>query len=546
MINVRRSWGLGRGGRRAGSVVALLVVAAVRPHALRPPSPAPSGVLQEPKLDLLITGGSVYDGSGAPPSRSIIGIRGDRIVLVRPAGGALPAAARVIDAAGLVVAPGFIDPHSHTFEDLSSPAGRAQADYLFQGVTTVVTGNDGGGPIAVGRSFKQWTETGIGTNAALYVGHGTVRGAVLGMSDRAPTAAELGRMRELVRQAMAEGALGLSTGLYYAPGSYGTTEEVIELAKVAGAAGGIYDSHLRDESSYTVGLLAAVDEALRIGREAHLPVHIAHVKALGRDVWGYADSIIAHVARARASGQVVTADQYPYNASGTSVGASLLPRWAEAGGRDSLRKRFGDSATRENIVAAMLQNLRRRGGAAAMLITSAKDRSVVGKTLDVVGRERGRDSIAVAIELIEAGDASVASFNMLEADIERLMAQDFVVTGSDGSSGHPRKFGTFPRKFSEYVLKRGVISFARAVQASSSQTAELLGLDHRGFLKAGFYADVIGFDSTTFRDRATYEAPTQLATGVQFVIVNGRLAIDGAKPTQALAGRPLPRRTLSQ
>ena len=340
---------------------------------------------------------------------------------------------------------------------------------------------------------------------------------------------------------MADGALGLSTGLYYAPGSYGTTEEVIELAKVAAAAGGIYDSHLRDESSYTVGLLGGVDEALRIGREARIPVHIAHVKALGRDVWGYADSIIAHVARARADGQAVTADQYPYNASGTSVGASLLPRWAEAGGRDSLSARFRDALTRERIVAAMVENLRRRGGAAALLITEAKDRSVVGKTLEAIARERGRDSITVAIELIQAGDASVASFNMQESDIERLMAQDFVVTGSDGSSGHPRKFGTFPRKFRVYVLERRVISFARAVQASSSQTADLLALDHRGRLEPGYYADVIAFDSTAFRDRATYESPNELATGMRYVIVNGRLAIDGGKATTVLAGRPLTR-----
>ena len=478
---------------------------------------------------------------GLAPARALIGIRGDRIVLVAPASGALPPARRTLDATGLVVAPGFIDPHTHTFEDLSSPARRRQDDYLFQGVTTVLTGNDGAGPTSIGRSLAAWRAGGIGTNAALYVGHGTVRGAVLGMADRAPTGAELGRMRELVRRAMAEGALGLSTGLYYAPGSYGTTEEVIELAKVAAAAGGIYDSHIRDESSYTVGLLGAVDEALRIGREARIPVHIAHVKALGRDVWGYADSIIARVARARAAGQVVTADQYPYNASGTSVGAALLPRWAEAGGRDSLAARLRLESTRETIVAAMLDNLRRRGGAAALLITGAKDRSVVGKTLDAIARERGRDSITAAIELIQAGDASVASFNMQESDIERLMAADFVVTGSDGSSGHPRKFGTFPRKFSKYVLERHVIGFARAVQASSSQTADLLGLDHRGRLAPGYYADVIAFDSAAFRDRATYESPDQLAVGMRYVVVNGQVAVDGGKATAVLAGRPLTR-----
>src|SRR5437868_8773066 len=237
-----------------------------------------------------------------------------------------------------MVAPGFIDPHTHTQGDLSSgdPRQRANLPYLMQGVTTVITNNDGGGTIEIGKTLDAWTQNGIGTNAALYVPQGSVRGAVLGMSDRTPTAAELDSMRALVRRGMDECAIGISTGLYYAPGSYSPTDEVIELAKVAARYGGIYDTHLRDESSYTIGLVGAVNEAIRIGREAKIPIHISHIKALGVDVWGQSDTVIALIRSARAEGIEVTASQYPYDASGTSVGASLLPRWAEAG--DTLRR----------------------------------------------------------------------------------------------------------------------------------------------------------------------------------------------------------------
>jgi N-acyl-D-aspartate/D-glutamate deacylase len=263
------------------------------------------------------------------------------------------------------------------------------------------------------------------------VGQGSVRGAVLGMSDAAPTPSQLDSMRAIVSRAMDEGALGLSTGLYYAPGSYAATDEVIELAKIAAAKGGLYDSHLRDESSYTIGLIGAVAEAIRIGREAHLPIHISHIKALGTDVWGQSDTVIALIKHARAEGMAVTADQYPYTASGSSVGASLLPRWAEAGGRDSLRARINDPVTRGKLVTEMETNLRRRGGPGTLLITSTRDTSILGKRLDAIAKLRGVSPIEAALQIILAGGASVASFNMNERDIENFMKQDFVGTGSD-------------------------------------------------------------------------------------------------------------------
>jgi N-acyl-D-amino-acid deacylase len=489
------------------------------------------------QFDLLIRNGQLIDGTGAPGRAADVGIVGDRVVFVGRASASDPRPKRMIDASGLVVTPGFIDPHAHVLEDLSSPERRANVPYLMQGVTTVITGNDGAGPTDVARTIALWERQRLGTNAALLVGHGSVRGSILGMSGSAPTAEQLDSMRALVARAMDDGALGLSTGLYYAPGSYASTEEVIELAKIAGRAGGVYDSHLRDESSYTIGLVAAVDEAIRIGREAAIPVNISHVKALGADVWGLSDSVIARIRAARDAGVRVTADQYPYLASGSSVGASLLPRWAEVGGRDSLRARLTDATSRVRIVAEMERNLIRRGGAASLLVTSSRDASLIGKTLQRIGAERGVAPVQAAIDIILAGGAAVASFNMTERDVETFMRQDFVMTGSDGSSGHPRKFGTFPRKLREYVFKRSVLTLPDAIHRSTALTAETFGIVDRGRLVEGSYADVIVFDAATIGDRATYEEPTRLAVGMRYVIVNGVVAVDGGSYTGALAGR---------
>ena len=498
-------------------------------------------VPQQQRVDLLVRGGLVVDGSGGAVRRGDVGIGGDRIVFVGDAEARGISATRTIDASGLVVAPGFIDPHTHTQGDLSSAERKANLAYLMQGVTTVVTNNDGGGPIDIRRLLDGWTKNGIGTNAAVYIGQGSVRGAVLGMSSAAPTAAQLDSMRRIVARGMDEGAIGLSTGLYYAPGSYASTDEVIELAKVAAAKHGIYDTHLRDESSYTVGLVGAVNEAIRIGREAHIPIHISHIKALGADVWGESDTVMALIDHANATGVEVNACQYPYDASGTSVGASLLPRWAESGGRDSLRARVGDAATRARLVSEMTENLRRRGGASSLLITATRDTSIKGKRLDAVAAARHESPIEAALQIILAGDASVASFNMSERDIENFMKRDRVVTCSDGSDGHPRKYGTFSRLFHEYVFTKHVLSLPRAVERSSAQTAEILRLDKRGRLAPGYYADVVAFDSTAYADRATYEQPTLLATGARYVIVNGTVAVDGGRYTGALAGRALRR-----
>ena len=496
-------------------------------------------------IDLLIRNGEIHDGMGGAPYRGEVAIAGDRIVYVGPPTAAEGVASarwepvREIDAQGMVVAPGFIDPHTHTAEDLSSTARRANLPYITQGVTTVITGNDGSSPFPIGETLARWQAEGIGTNAALFIGHGTVRHRVMGMQDTAPNDSQLRAMQELVRQAMREGAIGMSTGLYYAPGNFAKTEEVIALARVVAGFGGVYDTHMRDESTYSIGVMAAIEESIRIGREAGLPIHLSHLKMLGVDVWGKAGEAIQLIERARAAGVEVTANQYPYTASGTSLTAALVPRWAEAGGTAALWKRFDDSTVRARLVREMEVNLQRRGGPASLLITSTRDQKLVGQTLDQIARQRGRAPIDVAIDIIRDGGAGVASFNMNEQDIERLMKQPWVMTGSDGSAGHPRKFGTYPRKIRDYVLTRRVIGLPRMIEASSRQVAQSLRLPERGTLAAGYYADVIVFDPATIAERATYEDPTAVSVGMRYVLINGRLALEDGQPTGVYAGRAL-------
>jgi N-acyl-D-aspartate/D-glutamate deacylase len=529
------------------SLVLLLLLLLVCTPALAATRPRPKAVHrpQRLKVDILIRGGKVVDGSGGAPRVLDVGVRGDRIVFVGDAAKSGVAGARVIDAAGLVVAPGFIDPHTHTLEDLSDPKRKTNENYLMQGVTTVFTGNDGDSPLDIAGTLRRWRQQGIGTNAALFVGHGTVRRRVMGMADAEPSAEQLAEMKRLVARAMDEGAFGMSTGLYYAPGSYAKTEEVIELAKVAAAQGGVYDTHMRDEDSYSIGLLGSIRETIRIGREARIPVHISHIKALGTEVWGKSDEAIRLIKEARREGVNVTANQYPYDASGTSVTAALVPRWAEVGGGQQLLRRIDDPAERPRLVADMEANLKRRGGPASLLITSARDKELVGKTLAQVAAARHQTPVEAALEILRHGGAGLASFNMSEQDIENFMRQEFVSTGSDGSEGHPRKYGTFPRKLREYVYRRKLISLPFAVRSSSALTAESLRLPQRGLLREGYFADLIVFDEKTVADLATYEHPQVLAAGMQYVLVNGVVAVEGGKYNGALAGRPLNKRESS-
>jgi N-acyl-D-amino-acid deacylase len=489
-------------------------------------------------LDILIRNGSVLDGSGSAARHVDIGIRGDRIVLVGNSHG--QKSKRIIDARGLIIAPGFIDPHTHTLEDLSNPATSRNDAYLMQGVTTVAVGNDGSSPLEIGATLHKLDQQGIGTNVAMFIGQGSVRRAIMGMSDATPTAAQMDSMKALVDQGMKEGAIGMSTGLFYAPGSYTSTEEVIALAKVAAADGGIYDTHMRDEDSYTIGLLAAVKETIRIGREAHIPVMISHIKALGKSVWGQSTAVIALVDAARASGVNVTASQYPYAASGTSIEAALVPRWAEVGGHADLLQRIDDPAVRPRLVADMQKNLDDRGGPESLLITVSPDKEYTGKTLAAIATEHHLSPIDATFLIIKKGGAAVASFNMQESYIRNFMRQPWVMTCSDGSPGHPRKYGTFPNKLRKYVFDEHVIALPFSIRSMTSLPAQTLHLQDRGLLKPGYFADVVVFNPKTIRALSTYQEPKLLATGVTYLLVNGQFAIDASSLTNAHAGHTLP------
>ncbi|MEO7359129.1 MAG: amidohydrolase family protein [Gemmatimonadaceae bacterium] len=489
--------------------------------------------------DILITGGRVVDGTGAPARVTDIGIRGDRIVFVGDAKAQNVQATRTIDAKGLVVAPGFIDPHAHVMGELGRVGDNSVNGYLMQGVTTVLTGNDGQGPVDVGASLAKWTTQGIGPNAGLYIGQGTLRGRVVGAAAVPATAAQMDSMKALVRKAMRDGAIGMSSGLFYAPGSFASTDEVIAIAKELKPFNGVYDTHQRDESSYDIGLLASTREAMRIGREAGITLNISHIKALGVDVWGRSDSLIAMIRAAHKAGDKVWADQYPYTASGTSITASLVPRWAEDGGNAALLARFKDDTLMVRMRKEMENNMRRRGGAESLLLTSGRDTSWRGKNLAQVAAVMKIDPISAAIEVIKKGGASVASFNMKPSDIDALAAEPWVMTGSDGSDGHPRKFGTFPKKLREFVLDRRILTMEAMVRQSAALPAEVFGLVDRGVLKPGMYADVIVFDTATVKDQSTYVEPTVMATGMRYVFVNGVAAVVDGKPTNVLKGRAL-------
>ena len=494
------------------------------------------GAAPTPDADLLIKGGTVYTGDAAPFTGDVA-VKGDRIVAVGPH--LEVTAARTIDAGGMIVAPGFIDPHTHAGDWLASPDPKTRLipAFLLQGVTTAFIGNDGGGSTDVAGTLATPATKPVGINFATYVGFGSIRGQVIGGADRAPTPAELDREKALVKEGMCEGAIGFSTGLFYAPQSFSRTDEVIALSAEAAKRGGYYDSHIRDESSYTVGLAAAIDEAIAIGRATGMPIHVSHIKALGVDVQGMAPAIVAKIDAARASGVNITASQYPWSASGTSLVASLVPLWAQDGGTAALIKRFDTPLLQPKLRADMAENMRKRGGAATLLVIEGRWR---GKYLSQIAAATKTDPISAAIALIRVHDSATVSFNMSEADIAAFMRQPWTMTDSDASGGHPRVWGTFARKYAKYVVADKVITLREFIERSSSVTARWFGLAGRGVLKPGNFADVVVFEPKTYAARATYEQPTLPAAGVRTVIVNGQVAVDNGALTGKAAGRALP------
>jgi len=524
--------------RAAVGALGFVVVVSSRGTTQAPPASL-AAQAQPVTVDVLITGGRLVDGTGGVARITDVGIRGDRVVFVGDAKARGIVGTRTVNARGLIVAPGFIDPHAHVLVDLQQPSTSRLDGYLMQGVTTVLTGNDGGGPVNVARALATWAKNGIGPNAGVFIGQGSVRGTVVGRTAVAATSSQIDSMRTLVRRAMQDGAMGMSSGLFYAPGSFATTEEVIALARELAPFGGVYDTHQRDESSYGIGLLASTREAMRIAKEANITLNISHIKALGVDVWGRSDSLIAMIRSARAKGDRVFADQYPYTASGTSLTASLVPRWAEDGGDKALIARFADDTLMPLLRREMEDNMRRRGGASSLLLIDVRDKSILGLNLQQVAEKMNTDPISAAIAVIRNGGSGVASFNMQQSDIDMLAKEPWVMTGSDGSDGHPRKYGTFSKKLREYVFDRKVLSLEAMVHQSSSLPATVFGLTDRGEVREGKFADVIVFDPATVKDLSTYLAPTLLATGMRYVFVNGVAVIVEGKPNAVTPGRAL-------
>ncbi len=495
--------------------------------------------------DLVLQGGEVYDGSNAEPSVTDVGIRAGRVVAIGDLSGA--DAAEVIDVSGLIVAPGFLDPHSHAGPGLASEGLSHAEPLLAQGITTVFVNPDGGGPIDIEAQRAALLEDGLGVNAAQLVPHGSVRRAVLGMEDRAPTPDELTRMRAMVRSGMEAGAWGLSSGTFYAPGSYSENSELIELAKEIAPFGGTYTSHVRDESDYTIGVLASVDEVIDVARQAGVTAVHTHIKALGPPVWGKSTELIEHIEAARSEGLRVYADQYPYIASATGLTAALLPRWAQAGGNDSLQARLSDPETRARIRSEMAKNLARRGGADRIQFRRfTADESIEGRLLSDLAAEREQDPLDTALDLFRLGGPSIVSFNMEESDVRALMVQPWTMTGSDGDLvpwmegvPHPRSYGTFPRRIGFYARDEGVTGLGAAIRSMTGLVAEVFGIEDRGRIAEGQVADIVVFDYDRINDPATFTEPHQIAEGVRYVLVNGTIAVEAGAFTGERAGTVL-------
>jgi N-acyl-D-aspartate/D-glutamate deacylase len=492
---------------------------------------------------MVIHDGTVIDGSGAKGYQASIGITDGKIVKI----GEIKASqgAQAFDVDGKYVVPGFIDMHTHC-DNIRSEKHKAALNYLKQGVTTVVSGNCGSGTYKVEEYFGRLKAYGIGVNVVHLVGQGAVRFAVLKNSDRAPTAEELDKMRSLVDQAMKEGAAGLSTGLFYAPGSYADTDEVVALCEAVKQHGGIYATHIRDESTYTIGLEASIREAVEIGERAGVPVQISHIKALGKPVWGKAVAVCRIIEEARSRGVTVYADQYPYNASSTGLVAAVIPRWVQAGGK--MLERLKDPDLLPEIKKEMAENIERRGGAETLVISSfPKKREWEGKSLQEISAILSKTEVDAAVELVFMGGPGLISFNQSDEDVEFFMQKSWVMTGSDGSVQilgnalpHPRSYGTFPRKIRRYVLEKKLLTMEQSIRSASGLPAEMLGFKERGLIKEGYVADVVVFDPETIADKATFENPHQYSVGILHVFIDGISVIRDGEFTGALAGNPLP------
>ncbi|MDZ4850637.1 MAG: D-aminoacylase [Pirellulaceae bacterium] len=489
--------------------------------------------------DVLLRNGTVHVGDGNPPVVEDVGIRDGRIVAI---GVNLAVSAKqVYDCKDQVVCPGFIDLHTHSDDPILERETRANRNYLMQGCTTVVTGNCGGGHVDVAAYFKKIDKDGAGTHVAHLLPHGSLRSKVMGKDDRAPTAEELAEMQVLAEKAMMDGAFGMSTGLIYIPGTFAKTDELIAIAKSVAKHHGIYVSHIRGEGS---GLLDSVQEAIKIGIEGGLPTHISHFKASGTDSWGSLHLAAAIIEKARSEGKIVTADQYPYIASSTSLEATLLPDWARAGGRTSLKKRLDDPELTARIRKDVLKSLNVIHR--IQLATYKPRKDWIGKNLEEIAKAESIEVVDLVLLIERNGGAQIVNFGMSEEDVRMAMKLPWVATASDGSSKvpsesmpHPRSFGTFPRKIGRYAIEQNVTTLEAAIRSATSLPAGIIGMSDRGLLQLNKVADIVVFDPKAFRDQATYDEPYREPTGTKIVLVGGEVAVLDGKPTGVLAGKAI-------
>lgn len=503
---------------------------------------------QPPAYDLLLRGGRVVDGTASPWYRADVAIKGDTIV--RIAASITEPAARVVDVSGLIVAPGFIDVHTHARRGIFELP--SADNYTRQGVTTLVEGPDGGSPLPLKPFLDKVAAQGVAPNFATFIGQGTIRSAIVGDADRKATAAELDKMRALVRQGMEQGAFGLSSGLFYVPGIFTPTDEVVELAKIAGQMGGIYISHMRDEAK---GVVDSVRETIAIGELGGLPTQATHHKVVGKAYWGRSVETLKLIDEARARGVDATIDQYPYTASSTNIGSALLPSWALEGGRAATLQRLKDPATRARIKAETVAIIRdeRGGGDPKNVVIAANewDPTMAGKHLGEVTAGRKlpvtlENAAETAMWIVEQGNAQGIFHAIGEDDLQRILVHPATMIASDGEVAifgrnhpHPRSYGTFVRVLGLYARDKKLLPLEAAVQKMSALPAQRLGLADRGVLRTGLKADIAVFDASRVRDTATFEKPHSYAEGVAYVVVNGQLIVDNGKITAARPGRVL-------
>ncbi|HRE50202.1 MAG TPA: D-aminoacylase [Flavitalea sp.] len=500
---------------------------------------------QQAAADIVITNGKIIDGSGNNWYYGDVAIRDGKIIKVGDASGY--AAGKIIDAEKKIVAPGFIDVHGHIEAIVQRPEA---LNYLHNGVTTVITGNCGGSARDISDFFRQVDSAQTGINVATLVGHNTVRTMVMQHESRKPTSEEQQRMEELVEKAMLEGALGMSTGLIYIPGTFSETEEVVDLAKVAAKHRGIYVSHIRNEGN---SVEKAVDEAIEIGRQSGAPVQISHFKVSSKALWGHSKRTIGMVEEARRNGYDVTIDQYPYTASSTNLN-SRLPSWVFSGGRDSALYRLKDPATRKKIKEEAIKNIRNSGfknfGFAAVA-NYAADTSFNGKTIAEINRLMGRknkitDQAETIMDMVEKGGAQMVYHTMSEEDVKYIMQYPFAMFGADAGvpaygvgAPHPRGYGTNARVLGRYVREMKVISLEEAIRRMTSLAATRFGITDRGLIREGMAADIVIFDEDAVSDNATFQTPHAYSSGFDHVIVNGNISIQEGKASNDRYGKSL-------